>query len=195
MKTRSTALVTFFAAAISLSASAQTLDQPLRTDHQISNTTSDQLILKDPMIAGLLSSSMPGLGHFYTGQNKKGILFLIATVGAFGSAVAFAEPANLHLTDYDKVAYGGNEDGLMTVDELQNWEGGKFQDDAFEDLSTSRKIGTITSAAAGIGLYIWSIVDAKRSSREHNLKVIQKRIDLGLTASQTQTGLALNLHF
>ncbi len=66
MKTRSTALVTFFAAAISLSASAQTLDQPLRTDHQISNTISDQLILKDPMIAGLLSSSMPGLGHFYT---------------------------------------------------------------------------------------------------------------------------------
>ena len=71
----------------------------------------------------------------------------------------------------------------------------EFVDDAFGDLSTTRQIGAITSVGVGLGLYIWNIIDARSSSRAYNKKVIQRRIDLGMIASDDQTGLALNFRF
>ncbi|MEE2753202.1 MAG: hypothetical protein VX910_04400 [Candidatus Latescibacterota bacterium] len=174
---------------------AGTLDQTLGSDRRATTFEPEELILKDPMIAGQMSASLPGLGQVYAGRRARGLFFFISTIGAFGATAAFAHPADLHLSDYDSLVYGGNGDGLMSTTELQNWEDGKFQDDAFEGLSTGRKVGTIMSAATGIGLYIWNIVDARSSSRTRNREVIQRRVELGLTASENQTGLALNLNF
>ena len=93
------------------------------------------------------------------------------------------------------VQYGGNGDGTMSAAELQSWEDGEFQDDAFGDLATGRKVGAITTAVTGVGLYIWNIIDARSSARSHNRQVMQRRFDLGMTTSENQTGLALNMHF
>lgn len=188
-----TAIAALILTLIAGSVSAGTLDQTLGTDRQQVNP--EELILKDPMIAGLMSASLPGLGQIYAGERTKGLLFLVGTIGAFGGTVAFADPANLDLIDYDNVKYGGNGDGMMSAAELQNWEDGDFQDDAFGDLSTGRKVGAITTAVTGVGLYIWNIIDARSSARSHNRKVMQRRFDLGMTASENQTGLALNMHF
>ena len=188
-----TAIAALILTLIAGSVNAGTLDQTLGMDRQQVNP--EHLILKDPMIAGLMSASLPGLGQIYAGERKKGLLFLLGTIGAFGGTVAFADPAILDLIDYDRAQYGGNGDGLMSTVELQNWEDGEFQDDAFEDLSTGRKVGAITTAATGLGLYIWNIIDARSSARSHNRQVMQRRFDLGMTASENQTGLALNLHF
>jgi hypothetical protein len=179
----------------SIPATAGTLDQTLGIDTQVALLEAEQIMLKDPMIAGLMSAALPGLGQIYAGNRSRGLFFLIATCGSFGATEAFAEPASLDLIDYDSVQYGGNGDGLMSAAELQNWEDGEFEEDAFENLSTGRKIGAITSAATGLGLYIWNIIDARGSSRAHNRQVMQRRIDIGMTASESQTGLALNLHF
>ena len=83
----------------------------------------------------------------------------------------------------------------MSLTELQNWEDREYQDEAFENLSSGRKAGAITSAGIGIGLYIWNIIDARSSSRARNERVIQRRIELGMTANENQTGLALNFRF
>ena len=187
-----TVIVGLSMSVVSIPASAGTLDETLGTGHRVD---AEKLILKDPMFAGLMSASLPGLGQVYTGERKKGLLFFIGTIGALGATYGFAHPAVLDLVDYDRVEYGGNADGLMSVVELENWEDDKFQDDAFSDLSTSRKVGAITSASVGLSLYIWNIIDARRSSRAHNEQVVQRRIDLGMTASETQTGLALNYRF
>ena len=143
------------------------MDETLGTDRRVTGVPAEKLIFKDPMIAGLMSASLPGLGQVYTGNRGRGLMFFLGTVGAFGATAAFAHPADLDLVDYDRVEYGGNGDGLMSVTELDNWEEGEFQDDAFGDLSTGRKIGAITSAATGLGLYIWNIIDARRGTRDY----------------------------
>ncbi len=180
---------------ISGPAIGETLDQALGTDRQVGRVRPEQLILKDPMIAGLMSAALPGLGQVYAGRRKRGLFFFIATAGALGVTAAFAEPAVLDLIDYDRVEYGGNGDGLMSVTELQNWDDGEFEDDAFKDLSTGRKVGAITSGAATLGLYIWNIIDARSSSRVHNREVVQRRIDLSTIIDQDTAGITLNLHF
>lgn len=176
-------------------ATAEDLNSVLGVDQRIQTLNAEELILKDPMIAGLMSAAVPGLGQIYSGKKGRGLAFFVATVGALGATAAFAEPADLDLMDYDRIEYGGNGDGVMSVAELQNWEDGEFQDDAFADLSTGRKVGAVTSGVVGLSLYVWNIIDARRSSRDYNRKVVQRRIDLGLIQTANQTGLALNFNF
>ena len=150
---------------------------------------------KDPLVATYLSASMPGLGQFYAGNKKRGLFFLTSIVGAFGSAYAFYKPAELKLADYDKTDFGGNADGLLSVGEAQNWQDNKFEDEAFDKLSTGRKVGAISGVAAGLGLYIWNIIDARSQANNHNQRLAQRRINLGLQAGPDRAGLALNINF
>ena len=138
---------------------------------------------------------MPGLGQFYSGKKKRGFLFLTSIVGAFGSAYAFYKPAELDLADYDKPEFGGNGDGLLSVVEAQNWNDREYEGEAFDRLSTTRKVGAITSVAAGIGLYIWNIIDARSPANNHNQRLAQRRVNLGLQAGPDHAGLALNINF
>lgn len=38
---------------------------------------------KDPLIALILGLVLPGLGHFYVGENSKGLMYLLIYIGAF----------------------------------------------------------------------------------------------------------------
>ena len=151
-------------------------------------------LYKDPLVAAYLSATLPGLGQFYTGHKKRGLLFLTSIVGAFGSAYAFYEPAELELADYDKTEFGGNADGLLSIAEAQNWEDREFEDDALDRLSTGRKVGLITSAAVGLGLYIWNVIDAPKRAHEQNRQVLQ-RVGLELLTGPDRAGLALKVTF
>ena len=195
---------TSFIAALSLtallsfgSAQARTLDETLGLDeskpHQQVRT--GDLLLKDPMIAGLMSAAVPGLGQVYAGRRMRGLMFFVGTVGALGATAAFAEPANLELSDYDRVEYDGNGDGLMNAQEIVNWEDDGFQDDAFENLSAGRKAGAITSGVIGLGLYVWNIFDARNAANAHNERAVARRFELGLLQRSDHTGLALNINF
>ena len=42
-----------------------------------------QLILKDPVLAGFLAWLLPGAGHFYQGRYAKGVLYLVCILGTF----------------------------------------------------------------------------------------------------------------
>ena len=180
------------------SPSAQTLDETLglnQTPRPFSDIPTGDLLFKDPMIAGLMSATLPGLGQFYAGQKKRGLFFFIGTGGALGAAAAFGEPADLELSDYDRSIYGGDGDGLLSATEIANWEEREYHDDAFRELSGRRKVGVITSGVIGLGLYVWNIVDARGAARAHNERARARRIELGLTRGTDHTGLALNLNF
>lgn len=180
------------------SSHAESLEQTLGMNDAtkpFNQIPTSELLFKDPMIASLMSASLPGLGQVYAGQKKRGLLFFIGTVGAFGTAVGLAEPAHLELSDYDRSAYGGNDDGLLGATEIENWEEGEFQDDAFKNLSDGRKAGAITSGVIGLGLYVWNIIDARGAARAHNETARARRIELGFTQGRDHTALALNLNF
>lgn len=199
MKTRHALAAVSFAIILPLtSLQAETLDQTLGLEETVKPFTqvpTSDLIFKDPLIAGLMSASLPGLGQVYAGQKKRGILFFLGTVGAFGTAAGLANPAHLELSDYDRTSYGGNGDGLLGADEIANWEDDEFQDDAFKNLSTGRKTGVITSGVIGLGLYVWNVIDARSAARAHNEAARARRFELGLTQGRDHTGLALNMNF
>lgn len=152
-------------------------------------------LYKDPLVAAYLSGTIPGLGQAYVGHGKRGLAFLAGVIGAFGSAYACYEPARLEMADYDLVTYGGNGDGVMNTNEVDNWQDNEYEDDAFGDLSTGRKVGTIAGVVVGAGLYIWNILDARNLAREHNRELAQRKVSLGALPDATRPGMALNLRF
>jgi hypothetical protein len=139
MTTAFRALALLAALAFASGASAQT-PPPLAPTGQTQLGTSGTIELqKDPVVAMYLSASLPGLGQIYTGDKKRGFLFMASVIGAFGAAYASYEPALLHLADYDRTVYGGNGDGLISTLEAQNWQERRFEKTAFDSLSSGRK--------------------------------------------------------
>lgn len=120
---------------------------------------------------------------------------MASVIGAFGAAYASYEPAQLHLADYNQTAFGGNGDGLISTIEAKNWDGRKFEDTAFDRLSTVRKVGLVTGAAVGAGLYIWNIFDARARAHDHNRDLAQRRISVALQASRDRAGVVLGVNF
>src|SRR4029078_4695411 len=116
-------------------------------------------------------------------------------IGAFGAAYASYEPAALYLDDYDNTGFGGNGDGLISVAEAKNWQDRKFEDTAFDRLSTGRKVGLVTGAATGAVLYIWNVLDARTRAHNHNRQLAQRRISIGLQAGRDRAGVALGVSF
>ena len=195
MKVIVAALTLFGALAVTSSAHAQTPADPAASGQPHQLKTPSIELPKDPVAAMYFSAVVPGFGQIYTGDYKRGLLFLGSIIGAFGAAYASYEPAQLHLADYDSTAFGGNGDGLLNTAETQNWEDQKFQDDAFDRLSTGRKVGLVTGAAVGAGLYIWNIFDARTRAHNHNRQLAQRRISIGLQAGRDRAGIALGVNF
>jgi len=195
MKTALTTLALFVALTVTSTAQAQAPGDPAPPG-QTKLQTSDTIELdKDPVEAMYFSAIVPGFGQIYTGNYKRGLLFLGSIIAAFGAAYASYEPAELHLADYDSTAFGGNGDGLLNTAEAENWEDHKFEDDAFDRLSTGRKVGLVTGVAVGASLYIWNILDARARAHDHNRQLAQRRISIGLQAGPDRAGVALGVNF
>ncbi|MDP6776842.1 MAG: hypothetical protein QGI83_08755, partial [Candidatus Latescibacteria bacterium] len=64
-----------------------------------------------------------------------------------------------------------------------------------KNLSTGRKVGAISCAAVGVGLYVWNILDARKQARAHNRDLAERRFNLGLQAGHDRAGLALRVNF
>ena len=195
MKTALTAFALFVALTVTSRAQAQAPGAPAPSAQTQLQTSDTGKLYKDPVEAMYFSAIVPGFGQIYTGHYKRGLLFLGSIIGAFGVAYASYEPAQLHLADYDSTAFGGNGDGLINTAETKNWEDHKFEDDAFDRLSTGRKVGLVTGAAVGAGLYIWNILDARTRAHNHNRQLAQRRISIALQAGRDRAGVALGVNF
>ncbi len=195
MKTAFTALALCVALILPSRAQAQAPDNPAPPGQTQFRTSGTIELPKDPVVAMYLSATLPGLGQIYTGDKRRGFLFMASIIGAFGAAYASYEPAQLHLADYDSKAFGGNGDGLISAAEATNWQDRKFEETAFDRLSTGRKVGLVTGAVAGAGLYIWNILDARTRAHDHNRQLAQRRISIGLQAGPDRAGVALGMNF
>jgi hypothetical protein len=183
------------ALAVTSSAQAQTPADPAASGQTQLKTPSALELPKDPVAAMYFSAVVPGFGQIYTGDYKRGLLFLGSIIGAFGAAYASYEPAQLHLADYDSPAFGGNGDGLLNTAETKNWEDHNFEDAAFDRLSTGRKVGLVTGVAVGAGLYIWNILDARTRAHNHNRELAERRVTIGIQAGRDRAGVALGVNF
>jgi hypothetical protein len=76
---------------------AQTDDEDVVYDNKpiVKTIVKREIIIpKDPILAGLLSAQLPGVGQMYCGQWIKGGFFLLSSVSLYGFANEFNEKAN-----------------------------------------------------------------------------------------------------
>lgn len=74
------------------------------------------IILKDPLLSGLLSAQMPGMGQMYCGKWLKGGLFLISTAVLYGIANEYKQEAdNESLTEEERDQKNATAAGLFLV--------------------------------------------------------------------------------
>lgn len=170
--------------------------QNLGVSPQAGQQAASQIELyKDPLVAAYLSATIPGLGQFYAGDKKRGLLYFAGIIASFGATYAFYEPAILKLSDYDGVANGGDGDGFLSTTEVQNWENRRFEEDAFDRLSDGRKAGLVLSAVVGAGLYVWNVIDAPKRANDRNRQITQSRVGLDVQAGPDRTSVGLKVRF
>ncbi|QGJ71152.1 Hypothetical protein PBC10988_28550 [Planctomycetales bacterium 10988] len=68
----------------------------------MSASNSEPIVVKNPLLAGLLAWLIPGLGHLYQGRTYKGILFLVCILGLFSTGVVMGGNPEL---GYGRVVY------------------------------------------------------------------------------------------
>lgn len=147
-----------------------------------------ELVLKDPPLAALLSWLVPGLGHLYQGRTGKGVLFMVCILGTYfyglflgGSQVVYASwrPEDKRLMFLGQVGVGGPSlPALIQAYRVRNgraplWNGfmapprvGPANDgraDELDDIHMERnrayELGTMYTVIAGL-LNILAIYDA-----------------------------------
>jgi len=138
--------------------------------------------LKDPNLAVILSVGLPGVGQYYVGEWQKGVAFLGGVAASLVAVGLAGDNLSLTVEDYDKLERGGNNDGVVDVDEFRQWEKDPRRD--FNDLSTARKAIIFGGLGTALGLYVWNIVDAHSSAIEYNRRLYAEltgvRLGLGV---------------
>jgi hypothetical protein len=194
----STAELTAFAAFIMLSAASTSFAQeagaaapkPARSRDAVvigERTTNVQLMpLKDPNLAAIIALATPGMGHLYVGNWKRGAAFFGGVLGAFAVAGIAGDNMQLTVEDYD-IGRGGNNDGVVDVQEYRNWEKNKTRD--FSEISTARKAVLIGGAGTAFGLYIWNIIDAHSQAEQYIRNLYSELTGMRIGLCPTPNGM------
>jgi TM2 domain-containing membrane protein YozV len=162
---------------ISVSGSAQYKVNKLKYDyHDYTRSTGDRY---DPIVAGVTSSLLPGLGQIISGEPGRGITFL----GAFAGCAA------LYITGI-----------VRTYDILGAGISG-------EDVKEGGLSMMLVGGTATLTILVWSVVDAVRVAKVNNLAWRDKRLSFDIDiepflnivtypqVSSVQTGVTFILTF
>ena len=134
------------------------------------------IIPKDPLLAGYLSATTPGLGQLYCGRFWRGAAFLGAEGLCFGIAAGISKKANPEFT-YTVYDSAGNRHELI----------GRESNTTAEDKFTDRDRANIAIfTIAGAALHVWNVLDAYRLAKKHNRKMF-------LQGKAEDTGFKLGL--
>ena len=129
-----------------------------RTDKVNIKTSAEKY--RNPDIALTFSIFMPGAGQFYNGQDAKGLAFFLGTYACFGvSYISVLTGLLTWTTHYNGTPYGPSYRGNVGNVSLLAMGG--------------------VSLLAGIGLWIYSAVDAYNIAGKINLQKGFFRLDLG----------------
>ena len=149
------------------------------------------IIPKDPLLAGYLSATTPGLGQLYCGRFWRAAAFLASEGLCFGIAAGISTKRNPEFT-YTVFDSAGNPH------ELIGRESSTTAKDKFTDRDrTNIAIFTL----AGAALHVWNVLDAYHLAKKHNQKMfLQGKADeagfkLGLEMKGTAPALTLTKRF
>ncbi len=152
---------------------------PLKEDFDPAHFEVEEPERKDPFVAGVLSWSWNGLGHFYTQDYKRGSFFLVADIAQKGLLVYMI----FHYSD----KYTSEGDDTVKWNEMTRRDRGMI-------------IGLVFSMLA---LKIASVVDAVNSAERYNRDVYfpywkdRKRVRFSLDADKDRinVGITHSFHF
>ena len=115
------------------------------------------IVPKDPLIAGLLSTQCPGLGQIYCRRYLRAVAYLVGEMGCFvlASAIAGAETKEYSYTVTDE---DGKEHKLTRKETIDKWD----------ELGGGERAGAVGLMLAGVGIYIWNVIDAYNLAHKYN---------------------------
>jgi len=149
------------------------------------------IIPKDPLLAGYLSATTPGLGQLYCGRFWRAAGFLAAEGLCFGIAAGIARKANPEFT-YTVYDSAGNPHELI----------GRESDKTAKDKFTDRDRTNIALfTVAGAAFHVWNVLDAYRLAKSHNKKMFlgsrpdEAGIKVGLEMKEAGPSLSLTRRF
>lgn len=109
---------------------------------------------KDPLLAGVLSWYMPGLGQFYAGKYLKGSIFWVVENTLFVSTILTV--ADIHFSVDKDVGFQLNIKPK-------------------EKLSTRQKTIAISLAISYVAFHIYNVVDAIQTTKNVNAESLEKK--------------------
>ena len=122
--------------------------------------------------ASTLSWVFPGMGHYYSKQVGKGIMFTgleLVSIGALGSL-----SNQYSLLDEEYQLAKENMDTASTDDDYQSW---KSEASRLIEEKNVKKIGMIISGTAAVGVWIWNTRDVKKFRSAYSY---ENRISVGI---------------
>ncbi len=121
---------------------------------------------KDPFLAGILSSVMPGVGQIYSEEYTKGSLVIL------GDFIGKASLITVIVSLTTKYSSSSNDS--------VSWE----------RLSGGDKALLLSVAITYLGFYIWNIIDAVESANDYNAKYLREP-SITLTFNSSNNGFML----
>ena len=126
-------------AVASASAAAQDSTRPIATPDSLASW------YRDPHTARILGSFIPGAGHFYAGENLRGLGLGGAALIGIGSGIVFLTYRDCPLLNFN----------------------GESCDSS---VSTTNKVNGITQIAVGVAAWVFGAMDAPRAAERANEK-------------------------
>lgn len=121
---------------------------------------------KDPLLAGVLSWYMPGLGQVYGGRPLKGAGYFLMETSFF--LTSFLAIADLELS--------ADADSGINI-------GAKVKRNELGEIPNSNKQLAVGFLLLGAGFHVWNIVDAVNTTKEFNERAY-RRLEIKYSARQ-----------
>ncbi len=129
-------------------------------------------VRKDPFVASLLSSMMPGVGQIYAEDYTNGSLIIL------GDVLGKATIVTMIITYTNKYSTTNND----TV--------------GWEDLNGGDKALLLGVSIIYLGFYIWNIIDAAKSARDYNLSNFKEpSLNLAIQANDDYFKIGITKQF
>lgn len=134
---------------------------------------SEPLTKKDPLLGGVLSWYMPGLGQFYAKQYLKGSIYWVVENALFVSAL-------LTIADLN---FGANKD-----------IGFQFSIKPKEYVSQKQKTIALTLGLSYVAFHIFNIIDAIQSVKTYNRQLMMNNAKVMLEYYQIADNQHVGIH-
>ena len=146
------------------------------------------LPLKDPLLAAILSATMPGLGQIYSRRVLRGVAFLLGTAAPIivAQVVTHRQRDDLQET-FTIQDTAGAEHVISQQPREPDGDPAKL----YSAMSGVERAVLVTGLGLGLGTWIWNVIDAMLVAEDYNRLFLETSLSVAPLPTDTALGLAV----